>query len=162
MLHTAETKGTAHHNKNTFSFAAILYKFHISVRSLVTLSSHPHPLLSLVHLLKVVFTLAHILLSSPLKPFHFLTSVSTVTCFFFVFIRTEVSPRTASGLKETEAAPGELSLLPVFARWITIFCGHGRDGQRQLSRLPKLIHCYRKYLTRLSSISQDQNSSCAS
>lgn len=79
------------------------------MRSLVTFRSHPHSLLSLPHLLRVVFTLAHILLSSLLEPFLFLTSVSSITCFFFAFIRTEVSPRTMNSLKETEAAPGELS-----------------------------------------------------
>ena len=74
----------------------------------MTFSSHPHSLLSLPHLLRVVFTLAHILLSSLLEPFLFLTSVSSITCFFFTFMRTEF--RTMNSPKETEEAPGELSL----------------------------------------------------
>lgn len=80
------------------------------MRSLATFSSHPHSLLSLLHPLSVVFTLTHILLSSLLEPFIFLTSASSITCFFFAFIRTEVSPRTMNRPKETEEAPGELSL----------------------------------------------------
>lgn len=106
-------------------------------------SSHPHCLLSLPHLLRVVLTFAQILVSSLLEPFLFLTRVSSITCFFFAFLRTEVRLRTMNSPKETEK-PLENSLLHVFASQITVFCGHGTDGQSQASRLPKMIHFYRK------------------